>query len=337
MRMRALCDFRMKRQTITANYLKTINWYGDTIVDWASGGKQYFLNGEILESHTYFPFAFDAAITSANLTYTFIYQPLGTKELLLKNGELLREINRSHYFANAYEFPCAFIEVNSVTYLIHCPVAYNQLDFENAETGELLTNVSERKPADFFHSRLAVSSDNSTLISRGWVWHPLDVTLIFDVNNCLSEPKVLDELRWQLPDGAEVCTASFIDSERIVIGSSDEIINDEDLSMPAKHIAIWDLDKKTMSKPVPVEEEFGNLFAINENFAWDFYDFPKIISIETGEIIDKDVSINTGKNRSAIANSGTVNPQIIFNRHTKQIAISGDERIEVLTPNLSAK
>src|SRR5687768_2687562 len=101
----------MRRQTITANYLNTISWLGDTIVDWASGGKQYFLNGENLESNTYFPFAFDAAITSANRTYAFIYQKLGTKGLLLKNGELLREINRSYYSANTHEFPCAFTEI----------------------------------------------------------------------------------------------------------------------------------------------------------------------------------------------------------------------------------
>jgi hypothetical protein len=67
------------------------------------------------------------------------------------------------------------------------------------------------------------------------------------------------------------------------------------------------------------------------------YDFPKIISIDTGQIIDKDESIHTGKNRSAIMSSRTVNPQIIFNRHTKQVAISGEERIEVLTSDLSQK
>jgi hypothetical protein len=147
------------------------------------------------------------------------------------------------------------LEISGTTYLIHCPIAYDRLDFENVETGELVTNITDRKPNDVFHSRLAVSPDNSTLISRGWIWHPLDITLIFNINNCRSEPKLLDEFNWQLPEGAEVCTASFIDSKRILIGSSDEIINDEDLSMPAKHLAIWDLEKKTMSRPVHVEEE----------------------------------------------------------------------------------
>lgn len=324
----------MKRQTITANYLKTISWYGDAIIDWASGGNQYFLNGEILESHTYFPFSFDAAMTSANRTYAFIYQKLGTKGLLLKNGELLREINRPYYSANTHEFPCAFAEIESVTYLIHCPVAYNQLDFENVETGELVTNTADRMPKDIFHSRLAVSPDNSTLISRGWVWHPLDKTSIYSIKDCFSNPKLLDEFNWQLPAGAEICTASFIDSKRIMIGSSNEVINDEDLHMPPKHIAIWNLEENAMSKPVHIKAEFGNLFAINERFAWDLYDFPKIIAIDTGDVIDKDESISTGKINSAIMSSNNVNTQIIFNNQTKQLAISEKEQIEVLTPDL---
>jgi len=325
----------MKRQTIIANYFGTISWYGDAIIDWASGGKQYFLDGKILESRTYFPFAFDAAITSTNGTYAFVYQKLGTKGLLLKNGELLREINRSYYSANSHEYPCSFVEIKGVTYLIHCPVAYNQLDFENVETGELVTNTADRMPEDIFHSRLAVSPDNSVLISRGWVWHPLDKTSIYNIKDCFSNPKLLDEFNWQLPPGAEICTASFIDSKHLLLGSSDEIINDEDIRMPAKNIAVWDLERNMMSNPpVPVKAAFGNLFAINESFTWDFYDFPKIISIDTGEIIDKDESINTGKINSAIISSNTIKCQIIFNNRTKQVAISGKECIEVLTPDL---
>ena len=324
---------KIERQTIIANYIKTINWHGDAIVDWASGGKQYFLNGQIGPSHTYFAFAFDAAITSANNTYAFIYQRLGTKGLLLKNGGLVREINRSHYFANAYEFPCAFIEIDGTTYLIHCPVAYNQLDFEDAETGELVTNIPDRNPEDLFHSRLAVSPDNSLIISKGWVWHPLNEVCIFNAKECLSSPKLLDNTNNQPPCGVEICTASFIDDKRILIGSTEEIIDDEDLRMPAKHIAIWDLEAKALLKPVAVKVEFGRLYAIDGTFAWDLYDFPKIIAIDTGEIVDKDERINTGKNRSAITNSLTANAQISFNSHTKQVAICGEDKIEVLTPS----
>jgi hypothetical protein len=35
----------MKRETITANYLKTICWFDNSIIDWGNGGKQYLYGG----------------------------------------------------------------------------------------------------------------------------------------------------------------------------------------------------------------------------------------------------------------------------------------------------
>ena len=76
------------------------------------------------------------------------------------------------------------------------------------------------------------------------------------------------------------------------------------------------------------------MFAINDHFAWDMFKFPKIINIKTGEVIDKCENINSGEQRSSILSYSRRSPQIVFNRHTKQIAITGDEKIEVLTPKL---
>jgi len=83
--------------------------------------------------------------------------------------------------------------------------------------------------------------------------------------------------------GVEICTASFIDGTKVLIGSSDEVIDDEDLeAFPPKHIAIWDLTTGEFSKPVEVKAKFGNLFAISEKFAWDLFTYPKIIDINNG-------------------------------------------------------
>src|SRR4051812_43168203 len=130
----------MKRKTIAADYLKTICWIGDSIVDWAFVGKQYFLDNSQKQLGQYsFAFAFDAAITSSDGQYAFIYARLATKGILLKNGKELREINRPYYCANAYEYPATFITHHNVTYLVHCPIEYCRIDFENVETGEIIT------------------------------------------------------------------------------------------------------------------------------------------------------------------------------------------------------
>ena len=314
--------------------MATISWFENTIVDWANTGKQYFLDGTVKQLWPYHYGFGDAAIVSNDGVYAFVYKRLATKGLLLKNGELLREINRSYYCSDAYEYPAIFITINKSTYLVHCPIAYNQLDFEDVESGELITNSKDRKPSDVFHSRLEISHDNSLLMSKGWYWHPLDVVNIFNIEDCIRAPTMLDNAKISDDMGTEICTASFIDSDKVLIGSSDEVYNDEDAKLPPKSIAIWDLKTNQISSPTAVNSEFGNLYSIDDDFAWDLYKYPKIINIKTGDIVDSEESVNSGTQRSSIIHSLDSHPQIIFNRETKQIAISGKERIEVLTPEL---
>ena len=329
----------MKRKTITANYLQTISWFDKTIVDWASAGQQYALDGKVIQLNKYhFAFSFDGAITSALGTYAFIYQRFGTKALLLKNGEIIKEINRTYYCANSYEFPCAFVEIDNTTYLLHCPIAYNQLDFENVETGELVTNIPGRKPADIFHSRLEISPDGSLLMDKGWMWHPVDRVCIFNIKDCFKDPGCLDTFDNEPPVDVEVSSANFIDDNRVLIGSSEEVFDEDSPrmnGMDKKNIAIWDLKTNSLLNPTAVNVEFGNLFAINETFAWDLFEYPKIININTGQVVDADKTIDSGKQNSALilADKSTL-PQIVFNYQTKQIAISGKEKIEILTPEL---
>jgi hypothetical protein len=303
------------------------------IVDWAGGGS-YSLDGKVTQFGGY-GFG-DSAISSANGDYVFIYQKLGTKGLLLKNGQLLREINRSYYFAGAYEFPAVFITLGSKTYLVHCPVAYNQLDFEDVETGEIITNIKNRKPQDRFHSRLEINADGTYMMSKGWVWHPLDMVMIFNIKECINNPLLLDDPQSCPNVGLEVCTASFIDGDSAVVGSFDRVI-DEIGDLPPKHICIWDLKTNKLSNPVAVKENFGNLFAINAKYAWDMFGFPKIIDLETGKVIEQNKKINSGKQRSSIINDTDDFPSIIFNKRTGQIAVKAYEKIEVLTPNLALK
>ena len=322
----------MERQIITADYIKTICWKDNLIIDWASGTK-FSLEGndtQFGESHGY---PFDSAISSTNGEYAFIYKKLGTKGVLLKNGQILREINRPYYCAHAYEYPAAIVTVEGITYLIHCPIAYNQLDFEDIETGEIMTNIKGRKPDDRFYSRLEISPDSSHLMSKGWVWHPLDEVVVFNIRECLNKPQLLDRPQYYPSVGVEICTASFIDNDNIVIGASDEVFDEDEIgNLPPEHISIWDFKKDLLTKPIKVKEKFGNLFAIDYGRVWDLLHFPKIIDLTTGEILEQINKVNSGKQQSSIINDTTDFPSMIFNRETKQIAIKMIEQIEILTP-----
>jgi len=324
----------MTRTTIRANWIQTITWFNDTVVDWASAGQQYGLDGSQhqLYKYSFGALDFNGAICSADGQYAFIYQKLGTKGLLLKGDILLREINRSYYYANVYEWPVAFVTVDETTYLIHCPKKYCRLDFENVETGEIVTDVPERDPFDFFHSRLEINTKSTLLMSKGWHWHPFDTIKAYNIKDCIENPLMLDDSALYPELGTEICTASFITGAKVLIGTSDEVFDDEaEDNFPTKHLAIWDIETDEISNPVKVNGEFGNLFAIDDDRAWDTYLYPKIIRLKTGDIIDKDESFYSGKQNSSIVNEKNL-VQIVFNRDTKQLAIKGKETIDVFTP-----
>jgi hypothetical protein len=95
------------------------------------------------------------------------------------------------------------------------------------------------------------------------------------------------------------------------------------------------LKTNTLSNPIKTSGNFGNLFAINSNYVWDLFCFPKIIDINTGEIVEQSKGVNSGKQHSAIINAAGDFPSIIFNKQTKQVAIKGEGKIEVLTPDLN--
>ncbi|BAU52252.1 hypothetical protein [Mucilaginibacter gotjawali] len=325
----------MERKTITAGFLSTICWLDTAVVDWASAGQLYSLDGKEKQLGKYhYGYNFDSSIVSSDGQYAFIYKKLETKGLLLKNGELLREINRSYYYADVYEYPAAFVTVNYKTYLVHCPLEYSRLDFEDVETGELITDIPGRKPSYVFHSRLEINAPNTFLMSKGWCWHPTDVVQVFNIDACINNPLLLDKSILSPNIDVEVCTASFINDSKIMIGTSDEAYDDENLNLPLKHVGIWDIGLNEVTNFVKIKGEFGNLYPINDKFSWDTFKFPKIINLDNGEIVDKDESIYSGEqNSSMIGHDSLKYPQIVFNKQTKQLAIKGDGKIEILTPS----
>jgi len=319
--------YTIKKQTIaTQSGYRTISWLNNSIIDWAGGGTCYGLNGEYSQLGAYhYAYDFDRGITSADGRHAFIYHNRGTKGLLLKDGDILREINRSYYHASTYEYPAAFYTAgNGTTYLIHCPIEYCRLDFEEVETGKIVTDVPERAPVDIFHSRLSLSPDNKFLMVRGWAWHPLDLVRLYDIEACLSDPKLLDMGIYTDSGPIEQSIGCFINSDEVLLGSLD--FDDEEEGFPLDHIASWNFKTGAISKPVKVSERFGNIVGVyNGIIAWDFSGYPKIIDIRTGSVIDKMEDVSTGNQVSSIIHHIDSVPQIIFNPGLNAVAVASSQ------------
>jgi len=303
-------------------------------VDFASAGRKI----NPIDPQTYlfdqsFQFG-DTAIASLDGKYSLIYYKIGTKALLLKDGLILRELNRSYYMADVYEYPGVFMTLNNRTYLIHCPFHYSRLDIEDVESGEILTDKVDRKPEDFFHSRLEISPNGKYLLSKGWIWHPWDCIKVFDIELGLMEPNTFDKFRIFPEVGTEVSAAFFIDDHRVLMGSSEEepIDEDETNNLPPKHMAIWDIRSHQISKPMKINYDFGNLFAINHELAWDLYKYPKILRYTTGDLIDMEENINSGIQNSSIIHHLEITIKSVYNPISKSLAIENDGYIEILQP-----
>ena len=86
-----------------AKGIRSLCWRGDELIDWVGGGRRFALDGAEHRAAVYYSYVFDAAIASPDGRFAVIYQNCGTKGLLLEDGKIVRELNRSYYCADAYE------------------------------------------------------------------------------------------------------------------------------------------------------------------------------------------------------------------------------------------
>lgn len=113
-------------------------------------------------------------------------------------------LNGGAYHPETVPFSFMFTEHRGRSVAIH-RTAWNRLDASDAATGKLLTDRAptsyrhgEERPThylDYFHGRLTLSPDGHRVVDDGWVWHPVGIPEIWDVNLWL------DNNAWESEDG----------------------------------------------------------------------------------------------------------------------------------------
>jgi hypothetical protein len=158
---------------------------------------------------------------------------------------------------------------------------------------------------------------------------------MFDIEECMENPLLLDNSKLKPDVDAEICAASFINNDFLLIGSPGETesFNDEQSEkLKPGQIAIWDIKTNKVAKPVTPNFNVGShLTAIDDTYAWELYDYPKIVNYKTGIVEDKIEDIFTGQQKSSIMHHLDNLPKIAFNKETKQVAILINDKLEILT------
>jgi hypothetical protein len=285
-------------QYLNAPGLASLSWRGDTLIDWVGGGTGYHLNGKRDDACVRYAYAFDAAVDCA--PYTVLYQRRGTKGLLLKDGHIQRELNRSFYQANAYDFPVALGRTRSGRVLLaHCPDEYCQLELEDCETGRRLTSSESRAPSDFFHSELAFSPGAGRLLDTGWLWHPWGKVQHFEVARALEDPSALDEgsevggEQWE----TEELSAAWVDDHQVLLGTAGAEAPDEldpSPQMPSTGVGLFDLRKGQRLAAIALAHVPGPLMPAGPGRALTFFQHPRLYDLSTGQRLAEWPELPTG-------------------------------------------
>jgi hypothetical protein len=300
-------------------------WSGEALIDWVSGGIRHGLDGSCSDPAVRYAFRFDGAVMSQDGRYAVIYEKLGTKGLVLKEGRCAREINRSYYHAEAYEYPIALLtHPSGRTLLAHCPDEYCRLELEDLETGERLTRRGGDSP-DFFHSRLQFSRDGRYLLSAGWIWHPVDAAYVFDVARALEQPESLDQLQ-ELEVGdsfLEVQAAAFGERNTLMLHCSG--LDDEE----ASRLAVYSLSERRFLSMAPVTRPSGTLMVMGE-YAVAFYEYPRLLELATGRVVEEWPGLDTGRQASSIIRHLPGLPPLAIDPSGRRFAVGTEKGIEVV-------
>lgn len=326
-------DLRIEAR-IEAGQVESLMWSGESLIDWLGGVRRFELDGSTSNAWRLYQFSFDTAVASQSGRYVFIYQRLGTKGLMLCDGSILREINRSNYYAHSYAYPVCFATLaDGREVLIHCPEDYRRLEIEDAATGERLTMSKARSPSDFFHWGLQVDPSNAWLISLGWFWPPFDSVRLFSIDEAIEDPASLDDSNLFPVQPVEISSAFFRDDGCIVVSTAIEDQGDDPYEaeqFEPMMVGVWDIATRSIRSKVVVSEFAGNVMPINDKMIVAFHEHPKLVNLCTGEITCRLPEFACGQQRSSVSASKEMPTPIAYDLANKRFAVATKEQVVVV-------
>jgi hypothetical protein len=315
---------------IPAKGVRSLSWDGHTLVDWVSGAARYELDGTTAPARIRYGYRFDAALVSRSGSFIAIYERLGTKGLLLRaaDGTLVRELDRSYYCAEAYEFPIAFVTLpDGSEGLAHCPREYCRIDIEVVATGRCLTDHPSRKPSDVFHSRLRQSPAGTWLASAGWVWHPFDIACLWHLPSILDDRRRLDQSQVDLEISDEVGGLVFMSEGRLLVGSGEERATGDKAT---DRFVVLDPATGACSQEVAMSGPAGTLVYVDDDRVLSLFDHPKLVRVHDGAVVAEWPHLKTGKQNSSIIHQPGPIPAFAMHPTERMFAVADADKITVV-------
>jgi hypothetical protein len=327
-------------------------WEGDTLVDWAAGGNRYALDGTFESANRRFSDRFNGVAALPDGRCAALFERRWTNGILVINdlenpeythfraGERvfsfrkinIREIKRSYYEADAYEYPIAlFYLPDGRPAILHCPDEYNRLEIELIETGERLTVSENRNPEDCFHSRLEISPSGRYALSAGWVWHPVDMLWVYDLHQVLEDPRHLDHDK---TISHNVGSAAFLDDDLIVYAIIPWPPSEAEKLLGKTQIDLYSIEKAAVIHSVGVDREHISVLPTpSRSYVWDIFNYPKIIDLNTGAIVAECPELITNGPTSSIELNfdQKAHPPFALHPDRRRLAVGTKEGIAIIS------
>jgi hypothetical protein len=320
----------MKQIDISWPGAATLMWDGDEVLDITSGQRGNFPGALTAQLHS-MTYRFDRAIgiRSRGVHWAVAYTNRATKALLFKDGKIHRELNRSFYCAEDYDYPIAIGDAGSSVVVAHCPNSFDLLEIEDAETGAVLDSLKSKDME--FHSRLTFSPNGRLLIDAGWFWHPWCGAAIFEIAQ--SEDRSIRFAKNAIFSAQnEIDGVAFLGDSHLIVSSVSDYFG-EDVqpeSLRPKQLGIWSLTDRRWESRIDLSTPTGMLMPWKE-WVVSFYDHPKLIELATGKIAHTWDNIYSGKQIGPIELGNPLPPLIALDPNKGSFAVANSKTVTLVS------
>ena len=313
----------------------TLMWDGDEVLDITSGQRGNFA-GSLTSRLIIMTYRFDRAIgvRSRGVHWGVAYTNRSTKAVLVKNGSVHRELNRSFYCAEAYDYPITIgTDAAGRVVVIHCPNTFDLLEIEDAETGTVLDSLKSKDME--FHSRLNLSADGCLLIDAGWFWHPWCGAVVFEITRADDGTlRFMKDTAFSTVFSTqnEIDSVAFMGNSHLVVSSVSNYLGEgpEPRSLCPKQLGVWSLTERRWESKVDLSEPAGMLMPWKE-WVVSFYDHPKLIELASGKVVHRWDKICSGKQLGPIELGDPPPPPIATDPLRGRFAIAGSKTVTLVS------